>query len=342
MEFWILDKIVDLIEGNDANHDGINDNKTVKDANGDGRIDQIIDANKDGLDDSYAIKPAANQDTDGDGKTDRVDVDDDNDSIPSVNEDVNKDGDYRDDTDADGKPNYLDKDDDGDGIDTKYEKPDPNADGDPQDAVDTDKDKTPDYLDPDDDGDGFPTKDESPDENKDGKPDDAKDTDKDGIPDYLDPTFLIDVEPKPNTINIGGEITFVGTVTKNPLAPLEDTLKKTLEGKMCKFTIKSPSGSTFTPESAYKDGKCEVTLNNTSNPGFSSVLGEGTVSVSINPTSSVKTWKVVAVPAPTPRTGGQTTIAITIASILVLAGGAGGSYYLIKKRNNLEVSDSNN
>lgn len=53
---------------------------------------------------------------------------------------------------------------------------------------DTDGDGTPDFADPDDDGDGKLTKDENPDPNGDGNPNDAKDTGNTGKKDYLDPT----------------------------------------------------------------------------------------------------------------------------------------------------------
>jgi uncharacterized repeat protein (TIGR01451 family) len=157
-------------------------------------------------------------DTDGDGTPDYLDPDDDGDGIPTAHEcpnfpncpDTDGDGtpDYLDpdddgdgvwtkyecpnfpncpDTDGDGTPDFLDRDDDGDGVWTKFENPDPNGDGNPDDAQDTDGDGTPDYLDPDDDGDGKPTITENADPNGDGNPDDALDTDGDGIPDYLDP-----------------------------------------------------------------------------------------------------------------------------------------------------------
>lgn len=52
-----------------------------------------------------------NDDTDGDGIPDYVDVDDDNDGIQTKNEDPNEDGDPRnDDSDGDGIPDYLDSD----------------------------------------------------------------------------------------------------------------------------------------------------------------------------------------------------------------------------------------
>jgi hypothetical protein len=107
--------------------------------------------------------------------------DDDNDGVPNVFEDFDNDGDLMDDdTDLDGIPNYLDNDDDGDGVLTQFEVVD--TDGNP---VDTDGDGNVDYLDNDDDGDGNLTINENADPNADGNPDDAVDTDGDGVPDYL-------------------------------------------------------------------------------------------------------------------------------------------------------------
>ena len=73
--------------------------------------------------------------------------DDDNDTILSINEDLDGDGNVKnDDTDGDGIANYLDIDDDNDDILTKDE--DANEDGNPLND-DTDGDGTPDYLDAD-------------------------------------------------------------------------------------------------------------------------------------------------------------------------------------------------
>ncbi len=117
-----------------------------------------------------------NDDTDGDGIPDYLDQDDDGDGVVSSQEDINSDGDPTNDyTDGDGIPNYLDDDDDADkdGLQTAYEC-----------SVlpcrDTDGDGIPDYNDPDDDNDTLPTEDECPD----GLP--CPDTDDDDIPDYLD------------------------------------------------------------------------------------------------------------------------------------------------------------
>ncbi len=88
-------------------------------------------------------------------------IEDDNDGISADLEDINGNGNYEDDdTDGDGLPNYLDADDDGDNVLTKNEKPDPDGDGQIDDAQDTDGDGKADYLDDDDDGDGVKTRDE--------------------------------------------------------------------------------------------------------------------------------------------------------------------------------------
>ena len=54
-------------------------------------------------------------------------------------------------TDGDSQPDFQDIDDDQDGVDSQFENPDPNGDGNPDDAQDTDGDGVPDYLDVDDD-----------------------------------------------------------------------------------------------------------------------------------------------------------------------------------------------
>ncbi len=113
--------------------------------------------------------------------------DQDRDGVKSIYEDYNGDGDNKDDdTDGDGVSDFIDVDDENDGILTIYESVDANGDGNPDDALDTDGDNTPNYLDSDDDGDGILTKDENADPDNNGNPSDAKDTDGDNIPDYLD------------------------------------------------------------------------------------------------------------------------------------------------------------
>ncbi|MGY5351794.1 Calx-beta domain-containing protein [Wenyingzhuangia sp. IMCC45533] len=124
-----------------------------------------------------------NDDTDGDGRPNYLDDDDDNDGILTQDENVQSDDNdpTNDDTDGDGIPNYLEEDDDGDGVKTIDE--DLDIDGDNEDD-DTDGDGIPNYLDDDDDGDSIKTIDEDV-ENVDGDPEND-DTDGDGTPNYLD------------------------------------------------------------------------------------------------------------------------------------------------------------
>lgn len=82
--------------------------------------------------------------------------------------------------------------DDNDGIPFIFENPDPNGDGNFDDAQDTDGDGLPDFIDEDDDGDNVLTRDENPDPDGNGNPIDAQNTDGefingDAIADYLDP-----------------------------------------------------------------------------------------------------------------------------------------------------------
>ncbi|WOD44028.1 hypothetical protein [Hwangdonia lutea] len=113
-------------------------------------------------------------------------TEDDNDGIPAALEDINGDGNLEnDDTDDDGIPNYLDADDDGDNVLTKDENPDPNKDGNPNDAQNTDGEGLPDYLDKDDDGDGVDTRDEETNTQNQDPTDDI--TNPDVGPDYLNP-----------------------------------------------------------------------------------------------------------------------------------------------------------
>lgn len=63
-----------------------------------------------------------NLDTDGDGIPNFLDIDDDNDNIPTLTEIGGQSASDKNlDTDGDGIPNYLDPDDDGDGVITRYE-----------------------------------------------------------------------------------------------------------------------------------------------------------------------------------------------------------------------------
>ncbi|ARV10045.1 hypothetical protein BTO05_10505 [Winogradskyella sp. PC-19] len=142
-----IQQTINNLDCNDDDADGIPN--SFEDINMDGNLD--------------------NDDTDMDGIPNYQDADDDGDSIDTINETG--------DTDGDAIPNYLDNDDDGDSILTIFE--------DPIALQNTDGDGFLDYLDADDDNDGALTIDENPDPNGDGNPDDAQDTDMDGIPDYL-------------------------------------------------------------------------------------------------------------------------------------------------------------
>ena len=123
------------------------------------------------------------------------------DSVPTLDEDLNNDGNYaNDDTDADGILNFVDNDDDGDMILTsvEYVFP-PSTDGvsaNSTNSLDTDGDGVPNYLDNDDDGDGILTIDE--DYNGNNNPADD-DTNSNGIADYLEQAVALGVAN--NTLN---------------------------------------------------------------------------------------------------------------------------------------------
>ena len=123
------------------------------------------------------------------------------DSVPTLDEDLNNDGNFaNDDTDADGIPNFVDNDDDGDMILTsvEYVFP-PSTDGvsaNSTNSLDTDGDGVPNYLDNDDDGDGILTIDE--DYNGNNNPADD-DTNSNGIADYLEQAVALGVAN--NTLN---------------------------------------------------------------------------------------------------------------------------------------------
>lgn len=113
-------------------------------------------------------------------KTINCGIDYDEDTVSTVSEDLNANGNLADDdTDGDGIPNFIDNDDDGDLILTNAEYVfTKNASA----ILDTDNDGIPNYLDNDDDGDGILTVNE--DYNGNNNPLDD-DTNADGIPDYL-------------------------------------------------------------------------------------------------------------------------------------------------------------
>lgn len=114
------------------------------------------------------------------------------DSVATMDEDLNNDGNFaNDDTDADGIPNFIDNDDDGDMILTSIEYVFPNAaEGRTSSLLDTDNDGIPNYLDNDDDSDGVLTIDE--DYNGNNNPGDD-DTNNNGTPDYLEQSVALGV-----------------------------------------------------------------------------------------------------------------------------------------------------
>lgn len=123
------------------------------------------------------------------------------DSVPTLDEDLNNDGNFaNDDTDSDGIPNFVDNDDDGDMILTsvEYVFP-PSTDGvttNSTNSLDSNGDGTPNYLDNDDDGDGVLTINE--DYNGNNNPADD-DTNSNGIADYLEQAVALGIAQ--NTLN---------------------------------------------------------------------------------------------------------------------------------------------
>ncbi|MCU0659480.1 MAG: thrombospondin type 3 repeat-containing protein, partial [Polyangiaceae bacterium] len=108
------------------------------------------DSDGDGLDDGIEAPGGQKLDTDGDGKINALDTDDDNDGILTKDEiAAATKGGLTDDVDNDGKKNWLDTDADADGLDDGVEG-----------NIDTDGDNKANFLDTDDDGDGLLTKDE--------------------------------------------------------------------------------------------------------------------------------------------------------------------------------------
>jgi YD repeat-containing protein len=143
-------------EDNDLDNDTVLNDAENMDPNGDGDYSDAVDS-------------------DGDSIPDYLDTDDDNDGIPTINEDGNTGNPVITvDTDMDQIPNYLDPDDDGDGIDTIQE--DLDNDGDPSND-DWDGDNIANYLDNDDDNDTVLTIDEY---------NNNEDFDNDSQPNYLD------------------------------------------------------------------------------------------------------------------------------------------------------------
>ena len=136
---------------------------------------------------------------------------DDDDGIPAEVEDINGNGDpFDDDTDGDGIPDFLDIDDDNDNVFTiseEYEAIDENGEVIPGEFVDTDMDGTLNYRDNEDDGDGILTRYEDLnycDDPENPALNPGNDLDEFGVPDYLNNqqtgSVTIDIL-KPNRIS---------------------------------------------------------------------------------------------------------------------------------------------
>jgi gliding motility-associated-like protein len=140
-------------DGVDDFRDTDSDNDSVDDSiESGGEQPSGNDTDDDGLDDTFdpdqGGTPTSNpQDSDNDGTDDFLDTDDDDDGIPTLDENVDNDDDSsNDNTDDDDLPDYLDNDDDNDGEPTAEE--DNNVDGNFFND-DCDGDTTPDYRDAD-------------------------------------------------------------------------------------------------------------------------------------------------------------------------------------------------
>jgi hypothetical protein len=293
------DGVWDLIEANDVNADGVNDNTSVSDEDFDGMIDTIEDDNKNGVDDSYETTPAEIQSSD---------------TLSS----------------GTPLPDIRNSDDDGDGVLTKYENPDSNGDGNLEDKQDTDSDGTPDYLDPDDDGDSINTDKENPDPNGDGNPSDAIDSDDNDIPDYLDPNFAIRVTAKPENIKVDEQISFLGTISEDQNLSSDTcsfeikmpngnvaVIEETITSNQCNIILSETDNSSL-----------NIVSGSISN--FNNLVGEGTVQITVGEKkSNIADWEVSQPASQTVVSGGLNFALIyTFLTAILL----GSSYYgFIKK-----------
>ncbi|MUH37904.1 DUF11 domain-containing protein [Zobellia amurskyensis] len=107
------DNVLDAIEAHDQNQDGLADVTFIgSDKDNDGLddgyegLETLDDDVNDEIDNPFATLP----NTDGDEELDYRDIDDDNDGIPTLEEDTNSDGNYaNDDENNNGIPNYLEE-----------------------------------------------------------------------------------------------------------------------------------------------------------------------------------------------------------------------------------------
>ncbi|MDO6490725.1 hypothetical protein, partial [Cellulophaga sp. 2_MG-2023] len=147
---------IDLDSDNDGIPDSIEAGGT--DTDGDGHIDyptpgdptSMTDINNDGLADEIATTPLPDEDSDGDGIEDRIDLDSDNDGIPDVTEAGGPDA------DNDGVIDTFATDTDRDGLADSVDPADATTPGTPLENPDTDEDGFDDRIDTDSDNDGIP------------------------------------------------------------------------------------------------------------------------------------------------------------------------------------------
>lgn len=250
------DGVPDLIEGHDANGDGIADVSPsgTNDTDGDGLNDSF---------DTVAGPAAGNstgsnsplQNNDGADSRDWRDADDDNDGVPTSGEDANTNSIFSDDdADSDGTPDYLESltaDADGDGFTAQNDPDDADAcvpsqfgagcttdtdgdgetDADEGETTDTDGDTIPDYLEPSNvDADGDGVNDEADPGNNDPcipstiAPGCTADSDGDGLADPVEAGLGTDPN-NPDTdgdgINDGVETGGDGTIDAGDTNPLD-------------------------------------------------------------------------------------------------------------------------
>ncbi len=137
------DGVADYLEL-DSDNDGLVDLVEAGgvDVDGDGQVDNLLDVDDDGLDDAVALAPLPNDDTDGDGVADRLDLDSDNDGLTDLSESAG----FNQDANADGRVDGF--------VDTDHNGVADEFDAAPIDVQDIDNDGVPDHLDLDSDNDG--------------------------------------------------------------------------------------------------------------------------------------------------------------------------------------------